>query len=105
MLVSVGADDDEPEDIDCQGGCWLNQAQNLRAAYRNRNPARNRNQNRGFRVCVAPANTETPNDNDREGHGAGADRASSRRRISSGSPLLVGIDRASGRATSPLFSR
>jgi hypothetical protein len=34
-----------------RGGCFNNNAQNLRAAYRNRNHARNRNNNLGFR-CV-----------------------------------------------------
>jgi len=40
-----------------RGGGWNNPADNLQAANRNRNPARNRNDDIGFRVAVAPANT------------------------------------------------
>ncbi len=35
-----------------RGGSWLNDADNLRASYRNRNHAWNRNDNIGFRVCL-----------------------------------------------------
>ncbi len=41
----------ETADRVLRGGSWANQAQNLHAAIRNRNPAGNRNQNIGFRVC------------------------------------------------------
>ena len=55
-----------------RGGGWINPAENLRAAYRNRNHARNRNDDIGFRVAAAPANTLTAR------HRAGAGQASAR---------------------------
>ncbi len=42
-----------------RGGGWNNPAENLRAAYRNRNHASNRNDDIGFRVLAAPANMLT----------------------------------------------
>ena len=36
-----------------RGGSWINDARNLRSAYRNRNPRGNRNQNLGFRVALS----------------------------------------------------
>ena len=56
-----------------RGGGWNNEAENLRAANRNRNHADERNDNIGFRVAAAPANTlnETR-------HRAGGLRASAR---------------------------
>lgn len=79
-----------------RGGAWNNPAENLRAAYRNRNWARNRNDNIGFRVAALPANTLTGN------HRAGPGRAPKRRRESLSPPVLVGPSevRASGRAIS-----
>ena len=35
-----------------RGGSWFNDADNLRASYRNRNHVWNRNNNLGFRPCV-----------------------------------------------------
>jgi hypothetical protein len=84
-----------------RGGCWINPAQNLRAANRNSNHATNRNDNLGFRVAVARANTGAAHDDDNAGHGAGAGRAPSWRRSSSCLPLLVGNCRASGQAHLP----
>ncbi|NJL27688.1 MAG: SUMF1/EgtB/PvdO family nonheme iron enzyme [Thermoanaerobaculia bacterium] len=45
-----------------RGGSWNNPSRNLRAAIRNRNPARNRNQNVGFRVVagVGPEHASRP---------------------------------------------
>ena len=40
-----------------RGGAFNNDADNLRAAYRNRNDADNRNDNIGFRVAARPPNT------------------------------------------------
>ncbi len=37
-----------------RGGSWINNSDNCRAAYRNRNTPDNRNNNLGFRVCCAP---------------------------------------------------
>jgi hypothetical protein len=37
-----------------RGGSWNNNAQNCRAANRNRNTPDNRNNNLGFRVAAAP---------------------------------------------------
>ena len=34
-----------------RGGCWNNNAQNVRSAYRNRNEPGNRNRNYGFRLA------------------------------------------------------
>ena len=36
-----------------RGGSWINEAQNLRSAYRNHNDPGNRNQNIGFRLALA----------------------------------------------------
>ncbi len=35
-----------------RGGSWINDADNLRASYRNRDDAWNRDNNIGFRVCL-----------------------------------------------------
>ena len=44
----------KPLRSELRGGAWNNPAENLQAANRNRNDARNRNDNIGFRVAVAP---------------------------------------------------
>ena len=36
-----------------RGGSWLNNQDNCRAAYRNRNNPNNRNNNIGFRLCLS----------------------------------------------------
>jgi formylglycine-generating enzyme required for sulfatase activity/predicted MPP superfamily phosphohydrolase/nucleotide-binding universal stress UspA family protein len=53
-------EDGDKERRPVRGGCWLNQAQDLRAACRGGVPAGDRLQYRGFRVCVAPASTRDP---------------------------------------------
>ncbi|MBK7848429.1 MAG: SUMF1/EgtB/PvdO family nonheme iron enzyme [Zoogloea sp.] len=37
-----------------RGGSWINNSDNCRVAYRNRNTPDNRNNNLGFRVCCSP---------------------------------------------------
>ena len=36
-----------------RGGSWINNRNNCRAAYRNRNEPNNRNDNIGFRLCLS----------------------------------------------------
>ncbi|NOZ54791.1 MAG: SUMF1/EgtB/PvdO family nonheme iron enzyme [Gammaproteobacteria bacterium] len=36
-----------------RGGAWINNQDNCRAAYRNRNIPNNRNNNIGFRLCLS----------------------------------------------------
>jgi hypothetical protein len=36
-----------------RGGSWINEARNLRSAYRNHNDPGNRNDNTGFRLALA----------------------------------------------------
>ena len=41
-----------------RGGSWINDARNVRAAYRNHDHPSNRNDNRGFRLARAPEPAE-----------------------------------------------
>jgi hypothetical protein len=43
-----------------RGGSWINDADNCRAAYRNRNRADDDNNDNGLRACLAPSTT-SPN--------------------------------------------
>ncbi len=49
-MMALGAS--ETSDRVLRGGSWANDADNLRASYRNWNHAWNRNQNYGFRCCL-----------------------------------------------------